>query len=114
MTKIEKGEIMDDKDLKWHKSRGYDVTDASEWLGLTPEEDLIVKTRVALTLLLKRRREASGLTQADLAKRIGTSQSRIALMEANRKSVSSDLLLRAIAATGATANDVGQAILDLK
>ena len=104
---------MDSKDIEWHESHGYRVTDATEWLGLTPEEEeLIVKTRVALTLLLKRRREAVGMTQAELGARIGTSQSRVAFMEANRKNVSSDLLLRAIAATGATAADVGAAILN--
>jgi DNA-binding XRE family transcriptional regulator len=102
---------MDIEDREWHESHGYRVTNATEWLGLTPEEELIVKTRVALTLLLKSRREAAGLTQAELGARIGTSQSRVAFMEANRKNVSSDLLLRAIAATGATAEDVGAAIL---
>jgi DNA-binding XRE family transcriptional regulator len=102
---------MDEKDLEWHRAHGYKVTDTAEWLGLSHEEDLIVKTRVALTMLLKKRREAAGLTQAELGARIGTSQSRVAFMEANRKNVSSDLLLKAIAATGATTEDLAAAIL---
>lgn len=101
---------MTDIDENWHEARGYQVTDASRWLGLTPAEDLQVQFRVALTLLLKRRRERAGLTQIELAERIGTSQSRVAKIEACDKTVSTDLILRAVAATGATLDDVAEAV----
>jgi DNA-binding XRE family transcriptional regulator len=103
---------MNDRDTEWHRSHGYDVTDASQWLGLTPEEDLVVQFRVRLTLMLKRRRTEAGITQAELGARIGTSQSRVAFMEQNSKNVSSDLLIKAIAATGAQIDDIARAFAE--
>jgi DNA-binding XRE family transcriptional regulator len=103
---------MDDRDKQWHSAHGYEVTDASQWLGLAPEEDLVVQFRVRLTLMLKRRRMEAGLTQAELGERIGTSQSRVAFMEQNSKNVSSDLLIKAIAATGAHIEDVARAFAE--
>lgn len=41
---------------------------------------------------------------------MGSSQSRMAKIEKNDPSVSTDLLLRAVAATGATTEDVAEAI----
>ena len=62
----------------------------------------------------QRRTKASqnqrGITQADLAKKIGSSQSRIAKAEASDPSVSVDLLMRALLATGATLADLGRMI----
>src|SRR5581483_4278956 len=49
-----------------------------------------------------RRRAELGLSQAVVAKRLGSSQSRVAKMEAGDPSVSLDLLLRALLALGAT------------
>jgi transcriptional regulator with XRE-family HTH domain len=50
------------------------------------------------------------MTQAELAQRIQSSQPRVAMAENGSKSVSLDLLMRALLATGATPKDIGQAI----
>ncbi|HEY9825480.1 MAG TPA: helix-turn-helix transcriptional regulator [Stenomitos sp.] len=50
------------------------------------------------------------MTQVELASKIGSSQPRIAKAENGDDSVSIELLIRAILATGATPKDIGQII----
>jgi len=57
------------------------------------------------------RRKRAKLTQAALAKRLGSSQSRVAKMEAGDPGVSLELLVRALLAVGATRNDVARALM---
>ena len=83
----------------------------AEFLGLTPEDEAIVNIRLALHRKLKEARARSGLTQAALAQRIGSSQSRIAKAEAGSREISLDLILRAAIASGATAREIGEAIV---
>lgn len=57
---------------------------------------------------LRVRRERLGLTQTEVATRIGSSQSRVATMEAGDPSVSTDLLLRSLFRLGARPADVAR------
>jgi predicted transcriptional regulator len=50
------------------------------------------------------------MTQADLARRLASSQSRIAKMEAADKTVSLDLLVRGLLALGATRQGIASLI----
>jgi transcriptional regulator with XRE-family HTH domain len=59
---------------------------------------------------LRARREAKGLTQTALARQLRSSQSRVAKLEAADRSVSVDLLLRALFALGAGPRDVALAL----
>ena len=52
------------------------------------------------------------MTQAQLAKEFQSSQSRIAKAETGDKSVSIELLVRAMLATGATLKEIGKTIAD--
>jgi DNA-binding XRE family transcriptional regulator len=97
---------MDTRKRKKLEAAGWRVGSAEEFLGLTPEEAAFVETRLALSRELRRRRTAQGLSQSDLAKRIGSSQSRIAKAEASDPGVSMDLLVRALFAIGATPEDL--------
>jgi DNA-binding transcriptional regulator YiaG len=87
---------------------GWRVGDAGEFLGLTPEERRFVDVKLALAEGLKRRRERLGLTQTQLAERFGSSQSRVAKMEAAHRSVSTDLLLKSLFRLGASPTDVAR------
>lgn len=87
-------------------------TTRAEFLGLTPEDEAIIAIRLALYRKLKETRVRSGLTQTELAERIGSSQSRVAKAEAGDASVSLELLIRATVAGGATAGEIGEAIAD--
>jgi len=89
---------------------GWRVGTAAEFLRLTPEEQQFVELKLALAGGVRQLRERRGLTQGDLAKRLGSSQSRIAKMEAADASVSLDLLMRSLLSIGATTSDIAKLI----
>lgn len=101
---------MDESKRKRLEEAGWKVGSVREFLGLSHEESVFVELKLALSESLRERREAQGITQAELARRIGSSQSRIAKMEASDKSVALDLLVRGLLATGATPQDIAAAI----
>lgn len=101
---------MDTKKRKRLEAAGFAVGSAAEFLELAPEEAALVEMRLALSRALRERRTAAGLTQAALARRVGSSQSRVAKMEAGDPSVSLDLLVRALLAAGASRREVGHAV----
>ena len=98
------------KEIESIEAKGFKVTTVKDVLDLTPEDELIIEMRLALSNLLHQRRKMLALSQTALAHRIGSSQSRMARIEKNDPSVSTDLLLKAVAATGATIEDVAEAI----
>ena len=92
------------------KANGWQVGSAADFLELTPEEAAFVETKLALSQCLRDRRRAQNVSQTALAKRLSSSQSRVAKMEAADPTVSIDLLLRALFALGAKPRDVATAI----
>jgi Helix-turn-helix len=89
---------------------GWKVGTASQLLGLSRAEAELVDLKLALAQGLRLRREARRLTQGRLAKLIGSSQSRVAKMEAADATVTLDLLLRSLLATGATRRELAKII----
>ena len=87
---------------------GWKVGDAADFLQLSDDERRFIETKLALATGLRRWRETLGLTQNDVAQRIGSSQSRVAKMEAADKTVSTDLLLRSLFRLGADRHDVAR------
>ena len=92
------------------EAAGWRVGTASQLLGLSKEEAELVELKLALAQGLRLRREARRLTQGRLAKLIGSSQSRVAKMEAADSTVTLDLLLRSLLATGATRRELAKII----
>ena len=92
------------------EAAGWRVGTAAEFLGLSKEEAALVEMKLSLAESLRRRRQARRLTQTQLARRLGSSQSRVARMEAADSSVSIDLLVRALLQLGATRSQVAKAI----
>jgi ribosome-binding protein aMBF1 (putative translation factor) len=92
------------------ESAGWRVGTAAEFLDLSAAETAFIETKLALSSSLRERRQAQGLSQAALAKRLRSSQSRVAKMEAADTSVSVDLLLRALYALGARPKDVATSL----
>lgn len=101
---------MDAKKRKRLQAAGWRVGTAAEFLELTEAESALVDMRLALSQSLKARRTKRGLTQAGLAKQLGSSQSRVAKMEAGDPTVSLDLLIRALLMVGASRRDVATAL----
>jgi ribosome-binding protein aMBF1 (putative translation factor) len=92
------------------EAAGWRIGSAGDFLGMTAEEAAFVETKLALSYTLRRKRTALRLSQVALAKRLHSSQSRVAKMEAADASVSVDLLLRALFALGFKPRDVAEAI----
>ncbi|MGH9908133.1 MAG: helix-turn-helix domain-containing protein [Pyrinomonadaceae bacterium] len=92
------------------QASGWQVGSSREFLGLTDEEAAFVELKLSLSESLKKCRASQGLSQSDLARRLRSSQSRVAKMEASDPAVSVDLLIRALFAAGANRKDIARAI----
>ena len=92
------------------QAAGWRVGSTAEFLGLSPEDVMLVEIKLALATALRARRTKLGLTQHALARRLGSSQSRVAKMEAADRSVTMDLLVAALAVLGATQREVARMI----
>jgi ribosome-binding protein aMBF1 (putative translation factor) len=101
---------MDTAKKKRLKEAGWNTGSVAEFLELTPEESALIEIKVRLTELVKKARARRNLSQMALAKRLGSSQSRVAKIEAGDPSVSLDLLVRASFASGATRKELARAI----
>jgi DNA-binding XRE family transcriptional regulator len=92
------------------EAAGWRVGDAQDFLNLSEAEQAFVETKVALAQGVRQRRQRQHLSQTALAKRLGSSQSRVAKMEAGDPSVSLDLLVRSLYRLGASQADVARLI----
>ena len=92
------------------EARGWRVGSAADFLELTAEEAAFVETKLALSRSLRKRRTEQKISQTALAKRLKSSQSRVAKMEAADATVSIDLLLRGLFALGAKPRDIATAL----
>lgn len=101
---------MDAAKKKKLEAAGWRVGPASEFLGLSKEESELVDMRIALGRALRTRRAHLKLTQQQLAKRLRSSQSRVAKMEAGDPNVSFDLLFRSLVVIGASRRDLAKVI----
>ena len=92
-------------------ANGYEVTDSADWLGLSKEEAQLVEMRVALALELERVRKAKGITQAELARRVGTKQSGVARMLNNPDTSTMDNLIKGLIAMGEPISNIAACLL---
>jgi DNA-binding XRE family transcriptional regulator len=90
------------------EAAGWTVGTADEFLSLSPEEAKIVEMKLALGDSLKRYRIRRRWTQQDLAKRLGSSQSRVAKLETGAVGVTLDLLFRALFVAGASTDEIAR------
>ena len=102
-------ESMNSGRLKKLRAAGWKVGNAKDFLKLSDEEAMLVELKLSLTDALKKARQKRRLSQTDLAERIGSSQSRVAKIEAGDPSVSLDLIVRALFAAGATRRELQRA-----
>jgi DNA-binding transcriptional regulator YiaG len=87
---------------------GWVIGDTAQFLKLSVQESRFIELKMALATGVRKLRERKGLTQAALAHRLGSSQSRVAKMEAADRSVSLDLIMRSLLTIGATATDIAK------
>jgi DNA-binding XRE family transcriptional regulator len=92
------------------EAAGWRVGDAADFLELSPEEVAFIEMKLSLSKRLRELRLSQKISQQGLAKKINSSQSRVAKMEAGDPSVSLDLIVRTLLAMGATREDVAIAL----
>lgn len=102
--------IMDASKRARLEAAGWRSGDAEDFLELTPEEVALVEIKLALSDSMRELRRQNHWTQTQVAHRIGSSQSRVAKMEAADSSVSIDLIIKSLVSLGASAKDVGRMI----
>jgi len=100
---------------KSHRERlekaGWKVGGAAEFLELSEVDAALVEAKLALGDAVRALRQRGRLSQQDLAKRMGSSQSRVAKVENHDPEVSLDLQLRAVfAAHPAARRDFGRLV----
>ncbi|MGD0766620.1 MAG: helix-turn-helix transcriptional regulator [Tepidisphaeraceae bacterium] len=93
---------------------GFKVASVREFLKLTDEEAALIDLKVLLIEMLQAARRHAGITQHALAKLIGSSQSRVAKMEAGSSDVSLDLICKALFALRISRRDIGKVIASKK
>jgi len=89
---------------------GWKVGSTEDFLDLTPEEAAFVEIKLALARDLKRLRQRHNWTQTQVARKINSSQSRVAKMEVADPSVTLDLLVRSLLAMGTSTKEVARII----
>lgn len=92
------------------EAAGWAVGSAQEFLGLSDADAALIELKLALSRSLRDRRQRHGVSQVELAKRLQSSQSRVAKMEAGDPSVSMDLLVSSLLVLGASEADLAKAI----
>ena len=97
--------------LKRLKAAGWKTGNARDFLRLSDEEAMLVEIRLSLINAVRQSREKHGMSQIELAQKMGSSQSRVAKIEAGDPSVTLDLIVRALISTGASRRDVQRALV---
>ena len=101
---------MDKRKRAKPRATGWTVGTPREFLGLSDEDAAYVEFKLALSKTLQALRAAQELSQVDVAKRLQSSQSRVAKMEASDPSVSVDLLVKSLFRLGAQPGDIAKAL----
>jgi len=89
------------------RAAGWKIGTVDEFLGIPPEIAMILDVKLALAVCLRQHRKAKRMSQTTLAKRIGSSQSRMVKIEQADSSVSFELLFKALLAAGVTHAKIG-------
>jgi DNA-binding XRE family transcriptional regulator len=92
------------------QERGWRLGSAAEFLDLSAQEAAFIELKLALGEALRQRRARDKLGQVEVARLIGSSQSRVAKMEAGDPTVSLDLLVKSLLAMGASRRDLAKVI----
>ncbi len=89
------------KNQKKLEKAGWRVGTTQEFLGLSDAEAAYIELKLVLAEEIRNRRLEKKLNQTQVARIVGSSQSRVAKMEAADPSVSVDLLIKSLFQLGA-------------
>ncbi len=92
------------------EAAGFKVGTVQEFLGLSDAEMHVIEIRVRLAKALRALRHKKGLSQADVARLVESSQARVAAMENGGSGATLDLLVRALVVLGMTPRQLGSLV----
>jgi DNA-binding XRE family transcriptional regulator len=92
------------------ESKGWKVGTADDFLGLSKAESDFIELKLTLSKALFEQRKHHRMTQAELARRLKTSQSRVAKMEKGDPTVTVDLLIRSLLTLDVPKKRIGEMI----
>jgi len=92
------------------ESAGWRIGSSADFLGLSDEEAALVEVKLGLASAIRKQRSRRRMTQEQLGRLLGSSQSRVAKIEAADSSVSIDLMVRSLLRMGASRKDVASFI----
>ena len=101
---------MDKKTQTKLLAAGWQLGDAQDFLQLTEQELMLLQIKESLSQAVRTMRTRQKLTQTELAKRMHSSQARVARIEGADASVTTDLTLQALIATGANRKEISKAL----
>ena len=99
---------MDKKRKQQREEKGFRVGSAADFLELTPEEEAYIDIRLDISNMVQSQRGKRGWTQDQLARAIGSSQSRIAKLEGGDPGISMDLMIKALLRLGTSKKQIGK------
>jgi predicted XRE-type DNA-binding protein len=92
------------------EAAGFKFGTVGELFNLSEAEELLVEVKVALAEAIRELREVRSLSQADLARLIGSGQARVSKLERSLESTSLDTLFRCMIVLGASRQDLAETI----
>lgn len=101
---------MNKNKIKRLEAAGWSAGTSEDFLGLSDAESAFVELRLRLSDKLRQKRRSLKMTQASFAQSLGSSQSRVAKMEANDPSVSMDLLIKSLVGSGVTLQELSEVL----
>jgi DNA-binding XRE family transcriptional regulator len=105
---------MNKRKAKKLEAKGWKIGTADEFLNLSPEESEYIDLKLSLGKNVKIIRMSKKISQVELAKKIKSSQSRIAKIEIGDPSVSIDLQVKTLLFLGVTRKDLAKIISSTK
>jgi transcriptional regulator with XRE-family HTH domain len=97
--------------IKNSEAQHWVTGSAYDFLKLTAEESAYVDLKLRLSKALRNHRKRRPLSQNELAKKLKSSQSRVAKMERGDPSVTIDLLLRGLILLGVSRSEIAKVLV---
>ena len=91
---------MNSAKLKRLKEAGWEMGNAEDFLGMSPEEAQLLRIKLQLAREIELQRKSKGLTQSAMAEQLDMKQSNVSRLAKNPNNVTIDLLFKILMSLG--------------